>query len=907
MKNDSCTKFSSLILHEDILSGASTPHRKSVGFLHFRRKSKYCDGRLSIFNKDYNKKTEDNIEDIANIINNQYNNGIDIFHIIIPKEKLKNFSEIMKYILKKEIQYRTKNDLIVIRHYLTLFPTFLDRVDLKPNKFETREILFKIAPYIKYLETPENEIVFFNGQTGNNFYIIFEGEVSVLIPASYSCKLTIKEYMVYFDFLMKFNEFELSKMAFESNKKVINEEFFKKSNEHYKYDKLLDKKLIPEICDKNLSVNTYIERFSFSKDRIQDIINKRIEREKERKLRKKKLQEKMRQKLREKVILEINNNNYIENNNNKINSENNDENFEEDLDNDSSNSDDEHNKNDKYDDYDLTKQYNFILWKYIEVCKLKKGNFFGEIALLKESSKRTATIITTKNSIFGIMQKEEFQIFFKDVTERIRRNNIDGLLKSKLFNNFSYYNFEPRLFNCFFFVKHKKGDYLFKQGNYREKIFYIKNGEVQIQLYASFAKLDKIIISLGGDPKSKLLKDLIKNNQKLKEFELKNRRFNVSIISKGELIGSDEIVDMLENEEIKKFNFSGMCASCCDLFELGIEFLDGMIRERIIKENYENLVEERKIRLVKRLCDLKKNTILQYFNLIKTDDNNVILPENISDGLKNNKSKLLLRNKEEVNKEKISTLEECNNIKNDIDMLNKSTNYFNCKNLSKLKPLLSEYNSNTMNINKNNFFSPKVIKSSEKTSLFTTPNSTLNAKIDTTFNFSSPHKKNAQLQKLQNLDFFSRSNKKNNQNNRNINFNDNFTSLKLTIRKKNETSKINRTKKKLSSIDKIMKKYNNNELTGLKNSRIPKLLVNQVYIYNSMIDKIIETKKDKKNTQTKFNELDPLFFDSIFYKDKQKLEKSPEVDKIINLKLNSNKLKNQKTTTFFNKFFKTMK
>ena len=913
MKNNSLKKFSSQsLVNEESLSVAGTPRRKSnVSIQNFRRKSNYIPSRHSHFIKESNKVMEEKIDEIANIITGQYNCGTDIFHIIIPKEKLKNFLEIIKYILKRDIINRTKNQILVIRHFLTLFPSFLERLDLKPKKYETREILYKIGMYMKYIETPLNEVVFFNGQIGNTFYFILDGEVSVLIPASYSCELTIKEYMVYFDFLLKFNEYELLRLAFDSNKKIINEGFFKKTNEYYKYDKLLDKKIMPETSEKNLSLETYLERFSFTKSRIQNIINKRIEREKEEKLRKKKLKEKLKEKLKQKKkeqnLLKRKNSSDSENNNIiKIYSDNeNDEN----SDNDSNNSEnDEYNKNDKYAEFDLSKQHNFILWKYIEVCRLQKGDCFGEIALQKENCKRTATIITTKNCMFGSLQKEEYQIFFKDVTERLRRNNIEGLLKCNLFSGYCYYTFESKLFNCFFFIKHKKGDYLFKQGNKREKLFYIKSGEVQIQLYASFEQLDKIIISLGGNANSKLLKNLIKNNQKLKEFELKKRKFNVSIISKGEIIGSDEIVDFLENEKIQKFNFSGMCVSCCDLFELGVEFFDGMLRERVIRENYEKLVEERKIRLIKRLCDLKKNTILQYFNLIKADENIVISSEFFPDNLKNNNKRLLsLRNKEELNKEKTYSFEENKNINNNNDLLNKSNNYLNYKNSNKLKPLLSAYNSNVMNINKDNFLSPKMLNSLEKTSLFTATSSNLNIKINTTFNFTSLHKRNSQLKKIKNRDFFSQNNTNNNIKNYNNNLNNNFSSKKYLIRKQSEIIKINRSKKNLSSVDKIMKKYNNNELTGLKNYSIPKLLVDQVYIYNSMIDKIIESKKEKKDAKKRWNEFDPLFFDNILYNEKQKLEKNSDKNNVFNLKLNSNKLKTKKAKKIFNKFFKTTK
>ena len=73
---------------------------------------------------------------------------------------------------------------------------------------------------------------------------------------------------------------------------------------------------------------------------------------------------------------------------------------------------------------------------FIIVANLKTGDTFGEIALSKielEERKRTATIITDTDCIFGILQKEAYQAFIKDTMEKARKANVELLLKCQLY------------------------------------------------------------------------------------------------------------------------------------------------------------------------------------------------------------------------------------------------------------------------------------------------------------------------------------------------------------------------------------------------------------------------------------------------------------------------------------------
>lgn len=45
----------------------------------------------------------------------------------------------------------------------------------------------------------------------------------------------------------------------------------------------------------------------------------------------------------------------------------------------------------------------------IEFKRLKRGEFFGELALIRPDCRRAATIKCTKGSIFGVVKKEDYR------------------------------------------------------------------------------------------------------------------------------------------------------------------------------------------------------------------------------------------------------------------------------------------------------------------------------------------------------------------------------------------------------------------------------------------------------------------------------------------------------------------
>lgn len=859
-------------------------------------------------------KLEKEIEELANEILKKISYGIDEFNVKLPKDI--NLQEYIKYILNKDS--RNKYQIIVLRYYLSQFSSLLETMNLSTKYFATKEILNKIAIHLKKEEITKNNIVFYNGQIGKTFYIILEGEVSVLLPNEYNLFMTMDEYLEYLKYLYKFNDYELLRLSYESNKEILKMNDYEMSTELINFDYCLDKVLQSNYQKGEITVEEYIKRFDYS-DKIN--YEKEIENN-----------------IKNIEIKNLNNKNETE----KNNSSNNESSKFEKTSNYSDNSilsnysivqkkDEKSKEKEKEIDESYLnnrRRYNFSLWKYVEVIKLGKGKCFGEIALQSSKSKRTATIITLSDCLFGTLEKDQYLLFVKEVMEKIRKNNIEKLLSTKLFEGVSFISFDTKLFNCFIFSKEEKGSYLFKRGDKRNYLNYIKKGEIQLEIIASCKQLDNLILLIGGNPYEKYLNNLIKTNEKLLEFINVPKKFNISIFSQGDIIGTDELVyissnvfnieklyyngnipyknNILSNKiEEDCFLFNAVYLTNSEIFKLDINFLKSMLKDKQIKINYEKLLKEKKERLIERLLNMKNNTILQYYNMI---NNNIVNTSNLN---KKRISNILLNKKNMINKTQYFSLKNINNLDirniNNVNKDNKIASLVNTRNnsfsedISKTKGKTKDYfypEQNTKSKNDNNDIKERSLLTSFMNNSKYKIN--LNQKLSLSQNnFLHNYKSEKNLEINKNRTYYNSNSplkkislSKNNMNFRNLITNFSINNTLHSNEDNNSSDKMSMYKslypmkkqKNLKLSDVVINSFKNPEIKLINNKRIPKLLMNNAIIYNTAIDKILFKRKknifknpillknkgynnfntDKYNENNKiFNKLDALAFDDI--------------------------------------------
>ena len=852
--------------------------------------------KMPIKSKKYREeelRMEEIIDNLSNEItkNTLNENGEEIYNIKFPKSV--NLKEIIKYILEKEV--RKKNYIILLRYYLTQFQSLLETINLSNKYYETKEIVNKIAMYIKREEIKKDKVIFYNGQIGKTFYIILEGEVSVLIPNEFNVEITPVKYLNYLKYLYNLNEYELLKLSYESNKKIINEVDYEFADILKNFDYCLDKCLSLNYKMEEISVESYINRFLFfDSDRI---FNK-SESENNKKS----------------SNYEFNNfeisNSFINKNNKNIN----DLSF-------------------------INRKYRFTLWKYAEVIKLGEGKCFGEIALQRERNKRTATVITLTDCLLGILQKDEYQSFMKKVMEKTRRNNIERLLNTKLFYGLNYHTFDTKLYNYFIFTKERKGDFMFKRGDKRTTLYYIKKGEIQLEINATCKQLDDIIMLIGGNPENRTLNNLIKTNEKLMEFINIPKKFNISIYSQGDIIGTDEIlylnsnklnieqlytnlIDLSNisnsfsyNEFENSFLFNGIYMTNCDIFKVDLHFLKNMINDnRLIKDNYEKMTRNKRERLIERLLTIKTNTILQYYNLIN-HKKNINYLNNISNEFNSKNNLLFLLNKKKVTNNNQLFLRKniCINesqFKNENNKINPQSplnsnsrntyfygNKYKTKEFFYPEPINNKLNSESNYMNERalltSYMNNNKVKVKFDRKLFLKENSSLHKIKSEGMLLLSKNKMINDYNSFQNKMSLVKNNFKmrntlanfidNSNSNNEDNLSKNNSSDKMSTYKSNKSFFPNKKLKKIRN-DILPNNLKIQTLKIINNKRIPKLLIKNALIYSEAIDKLLIKEQKKnifKNTLLKnknknninfidkykknkiFNTLDVLVFDDI--------------------------------------------
>ena len=322
---------------------------------------------------------------------------------------------------------------------------------------------------------------------------------------------------------------------------------------------------------------------------------------------------------------------------------------------------------------------------YKIVALLNIGDTFGEIALSKidlEERKRTATVITDNECVFGVVPNSIYSTFLKEVEEKTRYILVSQLVSHSLFKSIIPETFlKANYLNYFNNMMFKGGTYFFKQGEEKSALFFVFNGYINLYTETSIDNIINIIEHLNNDTTGALNKENenVINSNKIKDelfkgeldiikdfhsYKLTNNLFNkfckikktfkIFSINTKETLGFD---DCILNEN-KYFLTAKVMYDNCNVFVLKLNFLKTILKENIIQRNYRRTNFEKKRIMIIRLTDmvkmlmarfLKKNEIIiseiHYTESKKKIDKGILKSENISykeirsENDKNSKSK----------------------------------------------------------------------------------------------------------------------------------------------------------------------------------------------------------------------------------------------------------------------------
>ncbi len=245
----------------------------------------------------------------------------------------------------------------------------------------------------------------------------------------------------------------------------------------------------------------------------------------------------------------------------------------------------------------LVKKYIIKIFGYVNVIELGKGSTFGEIALINENNKRTASIFVKKKSIFGTLTSHSFKEFMKVFLEKAKKRKISFIFSTPLFKNMNISDIVKLYWNFFVEKKMNKGEYLFKINEERKILYFIQKGS--FKLIIPQCTLNKVNFFV-----SEIKNIFIENNI----FSNEEKDIIISTIDSGEILGMNDCV-MRDNN----FFFNALCESDSVYFTIDIKIIYLILEQfNDIKENWKILTHQKNNFMIERLVNIQnffKNSI----------------------------------------------------------------------------------------------------------------------------------------------------------------------------------------------------------------------------------------------------------------------------------------------------------
>ena len=169
--------------------------------------------------------------------------------------------ELIVEIFKKPSGIRNKDELFFIEHYLMTFENVMKILQQKNFGSSGNDLAKKIARFMQIDLIPKNTVICKLGDDGDKFYVIFQGNVAILIPKEINAKMDINDYLKHLYKLIDLREYELALKTLESNFHIFknNEILYLKADiEKYLY--------FPEYAKyrrEHLTIKEYMERITF--------------------------------------------------------------------------------------------------------------------------------------------------------------------------------------------------------------------------------------------------------------------------------------------------------------------------------------------------------------------------------------------------------------------------------------------------------------------------------------------------------------------------------------------------------------------------------------------------------------------------------------------------------------------
>ena len=207
----------------------------------------------------------------------------------------------------------------------------------------------------------------------------------------------------------------------------------------------------------------------------------------------------------------------------------------------------------------------------------------------KTTGKRTATLITTQDSIFGYLSHEVYKRTLLNIEQKIRKNNINFLISIQLFSEINWAIFESKFFNLFKLETFKQGEKMISQGDKMKKIYLIKEGNFELTSRLSLNSINSIVKAKFG------FSFAIKSKE---QDDFKNYR--ISLLGRNDIVG---LKDLCVNDI---FYVNVTCLSpSSEVYSIDIDLLEQLSQKiDVISQKIKKFVHQSENFILYRLCKI---------------------------------------------------------------------------------------------------------------------------------------------------------------------------------------------------------------------------------------------------------------------------------------------------------------
>ena len=543
-------------------------------------------------------------------------------------------------IIKERCPLNKKKVYLTISKYIK--NSFLFEKIEKENQTDNNEtpenLCLTIAQNMSYIEYKKYKSIYKVGDIGDKLYLIIKGKVNMYKPVKIKCKMSFKDYLLYCLLLNKYKEeYLLNKMLMTYVKTIpimFIDEIKKAFNILFKIR--LFKKIKNEKITNNRELRNYFEKNEMNFDDFNIDIRK--------------LDQLLHGKTSKKNIINIK-----DENENSLESQD----WKSYILNNCTISFGETNYIEKFDKLLKNKKKMDIECYIFEYSgTVEKGKYFGDLPIDNDGSflkkEREYSIFAVEDTVIGSIKNEDFIYIIAPKIKIEKIKNVNFINDNYFFKAINNYIFTKNYFQYFKKRELSRDNVLFEINSIPKSLFLLKEGNISLSIKCSLIQLNDIISNLyiklvtnkyysemiNKKFISKDIIDIVKNYANdyfLKNLKLHNekfikeikkiRNFQISIVSRDEIIGLEEIF----------FNISyimkGVAISeKCIFYELPIDKLDYIINiETIMEELYIKTSVNKLLSLIERLQNLKQNVI----DILKKRDK-MNFNDNNEDSLKNN-------------------------------------------------------------------------------------------------------------------------------------------------------------------------------------------------------------------------------------------------------------------------------